>query len=71
MANNSTPPTRLIRVTAFNMRKAGLTNAQFIEHWLTRHREVAAPWLIRAGFLEYRQVRLLNSIYARKPANVI
>lgn len=61
MVDNSTPPTRLLRVTVFNTRKAELTNAQYIEHWLTTHQTIAAPWLIRAGFLEYRQVKLFGS----------
>jgi hypothetical protein len=60
MATDSIPPTRLIRVTVFNTRKPELTNAQYIEHWLTTHQKLAAPWLIRAGFLEYKQVRLFN-----------
>lgn len=53
MGDSSKP---LIRVTVFNTRKAGLTNEQYIEHWLTVHQRIAAPWLVRAGFLDYRQV---------------
>lgn len=53
MADSTKP---LIRVTVFNTRKAGLSNAQYIEHWLTVHQKIAAPWLVRAGFLDYRQV---------------
>lgn len=56
MADSSESTKRLIRVTVFNTRKAGLTNAQYVEHWLTVHQRIAAPWLVRAGFLEYRQV---------------
>ncbi|KAE9972088.1 hypothetical protein EG327_009597 [Venturia inaequalis] len=61
MADNHKP---LIRVTVFNTRKPGLTNAQYIEHWLTIHQKIAAPWLVRAGFVDYRQIPITPEDHA-------